>query len=241
MLKGLAEFCEVGPDDDVLDVACGTGAFALYAARGARRVVGLDVSAGMIDIAARKVAEQGLRTVEFRLCDVERVSCADRSFSVVVSRSAFHHMPRPGAVLAEMVRCCRPGGTVCVQDVIAYGTAADEFFERFEVLVDRSHHRSYGKRDLFDLFTGRPVRLEAVFESETLLDVHDYVRHTAHSNEDRARIEEALARGRRDPDVARWLVERDGRLLWRRRICTLRGRRRAAASPAGANTEGTAT
>jgi ubiquinone/menaquinone biosynthesis C-methylase UbiE len=226
MLRGLAEFCGVTQEDELLDVACGTGAFALHAATLARSVTGVDISAGMIAVARRNASDRGLGNTRFVHRNVESLGFEDDTFSMVVSRSAFHHMARHREVFAGMVRCCRPGGTVCVQDVMAYDDEkTDRFFERMEVLVDRSHHRTYTKREFFDLYRDNDMKLEALFESESLLDFHDYVDHVAQTDKSRSAIARLLDEGLADPDIAASFVEQDGRLLWKRRVCTIKGRK----------------
>jgi ubiquinone/menaquinone biosynthesis C-methylase UbiE len=237
-LRGLAGFCGLTGQDDVLDVACGTGAFALHAAATARTATGVDVTPGMIAVARENAAARGLHNASFHRGDVTRLHFPDGRFSVVACRSAFHHMPDPGRVLGEMVRCCRPGGSVVLQDVIAYDDPyVDAYFERLEVLVDRSHHRTWSKRELFTLFTGHRVPLEGLFESESLLDVAAYTEHVAQTAGSRAAVAELVAQGTTDPRTAPWFEERDGRLLWRRRVCTIKGRpagRPGAGQPAPA-------
>jgi ubiquinone/menaquinone biosynthesis C-methylase UbiE len=226
MLRGLAEFCGVTQEDELLDVACGTGAFALHAAALARSVTGVDISAGMIAVARKNASDRGLGNARFVRQNVEGLGFEDDTFSMVVSRSAFHHMARHQEVFAEMVRCCRPGGTVCVQDIMAYDEEkTDRFFERMEILVDRSHHRTYTKRDFFDLYRDNDMKLDALFESESLLDFNDYVDHVTQTDDSRSEITRLLDEGLADPDIASSFVERDGRLLWKRRVCTIKGRK----------------
>ncbi|MFG2605989.1 class I SAM-dependent methyltransferase [Streptomyces sp. NPDC048514] len=226
MLRGLAEFCELDAHDDLLDVACGTGALALHGAPLVRSVTGVDISEGMITVARRNAAERGLSNASFECRNVEELGLESDRYSVVVSRSAFHHMARYRDVFAEMVRCCRPGGLLCLQDVMAYGDRKkDRYFEEMERLIDRSHHITYGKREFFDLFKDNGVKVTALFESESLLDFHDYVDHVAQTAAGRAEIERLLTAGLADADIATEFTERDGRLLWRRKVCTIRGRK----------------
>ena len=227
MLRGLGEFCCLSENDDVLDIACGTGAFALHAAPRVRSVTGVDIAAGMIDVAERTAGARGHVNTEFHCRDVERSMLPRNHYSVVVSRSAFHHMPRYREVFAEMVRCCRPGGTICIQDVMAYDDAAtNAFFEQLELLVDESHHRTYTKRELFDLYKSNGVKLDGLLESVTELDLHDYVDHVAAPTAELRKSVDALVEAAlRDTHIASWFVERNNRMFWRRRVCTIKGRK----------------
>jgi ubiquinone/menaquinone biosynthesis C-methylase UbiE len=226
MLQGMAAFCDLSPEDDLLDIACGTGAFTRYAAPMVRSAIGVDISAGMLDIARRHAEERGLTNVSFAHRNVERLDFSCDRFSVVVSRSAFHHMPNYQAVFAEMVRCCRTGGTVCIQDVASYeDPKIDRFFERMELLIDRSHHRTYSKQEFFALYKANGLKLEALFSSESLLDFEDYVNHLPQTKATRNEINRLLAEGLADRDIAGAFNNNNGRLLWKRNVCTIKGRK----------------
>src|SRR5262245_43824505 len=138
-LKLLVEATDTGSDDTVLDVACGPGLVVSAFARVARHATGIDMTPAMLARAREVAGEAGLGNVTFQEGDVTRLPWADASFSVVVSRFAFHHFEHPAAVLAEMRRVCRPGGRVAVCDLIASDDPRKaEAFHRIEMLRDPS-------------------------------------------------------------------------------------------------------
>lgn len=63
-VAGFIERLRARPGESVLDVGCGSGALALPLARAGHDVVGLDFSAGMLDLLRRQAAEEGLRNVK---------------------------------------------------------------------------------------------------------------------------------------------------------------------------------
>jgi SAM-dependent methyltransferase len=79
-------------DDNVLDLGCGTGAVALRLADAAARVVGRDISDGMLAEARRKAAERGVENVAFGP-GTFREPAVEASVDVVVSNFAMHHLP----------------------------------------------------------------------------------------------------------------------------------------------------
>jgi SAM-dependent methyltransferase len=152
-LARLVAFAGAASDDTVLDVACGPGLVACAFARAVRRVVGIDVTPAMLDRARAVAAERGVENVEWRLGDVLPLPYPDGSFSLVVSRFAFHHFAEPLAVLREMRRVCAPGGRVVVCDLLASGDPAKAAaFHRMEILRDPSHVRALTLAELVALF-----------------------------------------------------------------------------------------
>jgi len=140
-LRIVVDFSAAGPDDTVLDVACGPGILACAFARVARHVTGIDLTPAMLERARLLQAEQGLTNLTWRHGDVLPLPFADGEFTLVVSRFAFHHLLEPAAVLAEMRRVCAPGGTVMVIDSAPAPEKAAAF-NALERLRDPSHTRA---------------------------------------------------------------------------------------------------
>ncbi len=78
-------------DDTVLDLGCGTGAIALGLAEAAGRVVGRDISEGMMDEARRKADERGIENVEFGQGQFREPNY-DGEVDIVTSNFAMHHL-----------------------------------------------------------------------------------------------------------------------------------------------------
>jgi ubiquinone/menaquinone biosynthesis C-methylase UbiE len=142
-------------DDVVLDVAAGTGHAARQLAACARAVVALDATEAMLARGQAQAAAEGRENVVFMRGDAAALPFLDGSFDVVVSRFAAHHFERPEAVVAEMVRCTRPGGHVALVDLVAdedLDVAAEQ--NRLERLRDPSHTRMLAAIEIQALLTG---------------------------------------------------------------------------------------
>ncbi|MGQ9649804.1 MAG: class I SAM-dependent methyltransferase [Phycisphaerae bacterium] len=104
---------------DLLDVGCGTGTFAQMLAATAlpARIVGLDYSAAMCQVAADKARPIGLQDpIRFVTADSEHLPFADGSFDVVTCGNSFHHYPHQQNVVTEVRRILRPGGRFMLID-----------------------------------------------------------------------------------------------------------------------------
>jgi SAM-dependent methyltransferase len=103
----------IQPGTSVLDVACGSGQLALVAARRGATVTGTDIATNAI-LAARGRAQADSLDVRFDEGDAEALPYADASFDLVATLYGAMFAPRPELVAAEMLRVCRPGGTVAM-------------------------------------------------------------------------------------------------------------------------------
>lgn len=111
---------DVSPGARVLDVACGTGHVAIEAARRFCDVVGIDYIPGLVEVAERRAAAEGL-AVDFHVADAERLPFDDDSFDAVLSAIGVMFTADHDQAAAEMVRVCRPGGRVAVANWTAEG------------------------------------------------------------------------------------------------------------------------
>lgn len=99
------------PVGTALDAACGTGRHAVHLAGLGHRVVGVDASAEMLAVAARKLPEAALYRAE-----LTSMPLPDRSVDLVVCALALCHVPDLVPVFAEFARVLRPGGHLVVSD-----------------------------------------------------------------------------------------------------------------------------
>jgi len=150
-LRLIVEFSDAGPDDTVLDIACGPGLVVCAFARIVRHATGIDLTPAMLDQARAHAAGQGVTNVTWRQGDVLPLPWSDAAFTLVTARFAFHHFLDPLAVLREMARVCAPGGTVMVVDS-APAAAKAAAFNRMETLRDPSHVRSLPVVEHVELF-----------------------------------------------------------------------------------------
>jgi SAM-dependent methyltransferase len=111
--------------DSVLDVAAGTGNAAIPAARAGGQVIATDLTPELFAAGRRRAAEAGV-AVEWIAADAERLPFEDGRFDRVLSSLGVQFAPRHEVVARELVRVCRPGGTIALGN-----WAADGYIGRF--------------------------------------------------------------------------------------------------------------
>ncbi|HEX3954064.1 MAG TPA: methyltransferase domain-containing protein [Stellaceae bacterium] len=152
-LQLIIDAAGAGPDDTLLDVACGGGIVVCGFAPHVKHATGIDMTAAMLDQARRTAAEKGLTNVTWQDGDVTRLPYPDGAFSIVTTRFAVHHFLDPQVVFREMVRVCAPGGRVVVVDTyVSTDPAKGAEFNRLEKLRDPSHSRCLALAELKGLF-----------------------------------------------------------------------------------------
>jgi SAM-dependent methyltransferase len=105
----------LGPETTVLDLGCGTGLLAAGAAREARRVVGVDPSPAMLEVA--RLRSDAVEWVEAGFLSYEH---AGEPPQLVHSRNALHHLPDfwKGIALARIHALLAPGGVLVLRDLV---------------------------------------------------------------------------------------------------------------------------
>ena len=110
----------LGPGARVLDLATGTGDLALLVANAepASRVVGLDPSEKMLDIARQKVEKAGLLArIDLVQGDAENLPFPDATFDGVCIAFGIRNVPDRDRALREMARVVRPGGHIAILEL----------------------------------------------------------------------------------------------------------------------------
>lgn len=104
----------------ILDVATGTGDFAIMAAKKLRpaKVVGVDISEGMMLIGREKARKEGLDDViSFKKDDCEHLSFPDDSFDAITTAFGIRNFQNLDKCLAEMCRVLKPGGKLSILEL----------------------------------------------------------------------------------------------------------------------------
>lgn len=112
--KSVAASLDLKPEDDLLDVGCGSGIFIKKFASKIHHVAGLDHSEDMVKLASRNNNERVQKgTAEFKLGDAAKLPWKNESFSAVSVIETFYWL-KPLETLKEIYRVLRSGGRLAV-------------------------------------------------------------------------------------------------------------------------------
>jgi SAM-dependent methyltransferase len=128
----LVEACGISPGQRVLDVAAGTGNVAIRAAEAGAEVIASDLTPENFEAGRREARARGVQ-LEWVEADAEALTFGDDEFDVVTSAVGAIFAPHHQAVADELLRVCRPGGTIGMIAARPTGWLADLFdiFERY--------------------------------------------------------------------------------------------------------------
>jgi len=123
----LVDAVDILPDEQVLDVACGSGNTTLPAARRAwGNTIGLDYVPELLERGRERAAADRL-DIEFVEGDAENLPFEDASFDVVLSTFGVMFAPDHQKAADEMLRVCKPGGRIGMANWVPDGFVGEMF------------------------------------------------------------------------------------------------------------------
>ena len=101
----------------ILDYGCGTGLLAYGLSEGAKEVVGMDSSRGMLEVFTQKNSELGFDNVRCEYHDADRDTLVKESFDLIVSSMTLHHIKDPKNFLGQCYAALKSDGQLSICDL----------------------------------------------------------------------------------------------------------------------------
>jgi excisionase family DNA binding protein len=109
------------PEATVADIGTGTGYLARGLAAKAKRVMAIDSSTAMLEVAGIELVKEGIDNVQLIEGDAYDLPLSDLSQAMVYANLLLHHLSEPAIALKEIYRVLKPGGRVVITDVKQHG------------------------------------------------------------------------------------------------------------------------
>lgn len=165
------------PADRALDLACGPGTFACALAPHVRILIGLDLTAALLEQACDAALRAGLGNIAFLCGDAAQLPLGSGAFDLAVCGYSLHHFAEPAAAVRELARVVRRGGRVALVDLVApeapERAAANNAIERAR---DPSHARTLPPEELSELVAAAGLRLRERQSTQRWRSFDDWMR-----------------------------------------------------------------
>lgn len=130
------EYAQIKKGDTVVDLGSGAGndvfiARSIVGEDG--RVIGIDMTERMIELARKNAVKLNLANVEFRLGDIENIPVGNNKADVVVSNCVLNLVPDKLKAFTEMYRIIKPGGHFSVSDIVLVGELPQQIINEAEM------------------------------------------------------------------------------------------------------------
>jgi SAM-dependent methyltransferase len=118
------DFIHIGKGDTVIDLGSGAGndcfvARALVGEEG--KVIGIDMTKEMIELARANAEKLGYKNVQFRFGDIENMPVTSKKAEVVISNCVLNLVPDKEMAVTEICRILKVGGHFCISDLVLHG------------------------------------------------------------------------------------------------------------------------
>jgi arsenite methyltransferase len=124
--------------ETVLDLGSGAGIDCFLASNlvgEAGRIIGVDMTAAMIDRARENAKKNGIDNVEFRLGEIEHLPIADGTIDAVISNCVVNLSPDKPQVFSEVYRALKPGGRMMISDIVQLKPLPEKILKSIEAYV----------------------------------------------------------------------------------------------------------
>jgi ArsR family transcriptional regulator len=119
--KSLAEaLLRLMPPMVIADLGAGEGSSALLLSQNAVRVIAVDTSAKMLDVARDQALRAGIQNVEYRLGDMEEIPIDSATVDLAFFSQSLHHALHPARAVSEAHRILQPGGRIVILDLVKH-------------------------------------------------------------------------------------------------------------------------
>lgn len=155
VIERMVSVSGIDEDSMVADIGTGTGFVAAGLAPRVKKVLGVDNSPAMLDVARENLSALGAPNVELVEAEIDGMPIPDSELDAAFANMVLHHARNPTAMLTEMARVVKPGGTVAITDEV-------------------EHCHEWMRKEHADVWLGFPKEQVELFFTEAGLEYYGY-------------------------------------------------------------------
>lgn len=125
----------LSPEDNVLEVGCGTGSTALLLAGDVRQITASDLSGNMIEAGSEKARDQGISNVKFVRAELFGSAIDNGPYDAVLALNVLHLLEDTPAAIGRINGLLKPGGTFISKTVCLQGSGAPFKFRIIKMIL----------------------------------------------------------------------------------------------------------
>ena len=141
-------------DKEILDYGCGTGLLAFSISDEAKRVTGMDNSAGMVEVFNQKAQDFGFTNIQAVQHNIDNEELPQNTFDIIVTSMTLHHIQNPNDFFIKCKKALKPNGYLCISDL---DEEDGTFHEKHK--NDGVHHFGFSKAQMAQFYTNNGYTL----------------------------------------------------------------------------------
>lgn len=138
----------------ILDYGCGTGLLAFSISDEAKRVTGMDNSAGMVEVFNQKAQDFGFTNIQAVQHNIDNEELPQNTFDIIVTSMTLHHILNPNDFFIKCKKALKPNGYLCISDL---DEEDGTFHEKHK--NDGVHHFGFSKAQMAQFYTNNGYTL----------------------------------------------------------------------------------
>jgi SAM-dependent methyltransferase len=167
--SALEKELDVSYKDKILDFGCGVGRISTWIADLGTKVIGIDSSLEMIDVAKSHNLRSNL---EFKCCDSSKIPYKDNSFNKIISVMVMQHILDPHELrdsIRELKRVLDPNGKIFLIEHVMRRTTSQRYCGNFyKILRSPEEYKDIFETEGFRLIKGKPITYGIFYKAITL-------------------------------------------------------------------------
>lgn len=228
-LNQFYEFCGVKNNQELIDIACGSGDFVINSAEKIKKAKGIDASSELIKIADANKEAIGLSNISFECKSIMTENMENEKYDVVLCRMAFHHFKDYKKAFENCVLYGKEKVVIGMQDIICHDDEeVDQYFNVLEKLVDPSHEQTLSKQIFENLYETNNISITKNIVLEREICADQYIAHAVQNEEDVQKLDQHILMGLQDEKISKYIFIKKGRIFFKRKILLINGNRKAS-------------